>query len=109
MTEIKVPVSVDKPGRAVVISTRSDDSGLPRATLDLEPSFPADHWTWLSAEEARAVARALDEAADELDRPALAAANAPAGATPPGWRNPEPGRCSSGGQLGSVGVGSFIV
>jgi hypothetical protein len=66
---ITVPVSVDKPDRAVQVAVdegKSPDGRIKDAiTLSIEGI--ADQWTWLAPGEARAIAAALTQAADELD------------------------------------------
>jgi hypothetical protein len=73
----RIDVSTDKPGRWVeIVVTRGGiiegadmrDITPFAVTLSVEgPGSGSDHWTWLSPDEARAVAAALTQRADEAD------------------------------------------
>jgi hypothetical protein len=76
-----IPVTADKPGRQVVATVEpycTGRSGRPEQddgagiTLNVSHRMAAleyaDNWTWLSAEEARRVARSLTDAADVIEK-----------------------------------------
>ena len=75
---VRIDVTADKPGRRVVVdvdqpAAMTDTAKVadlfpwcPSLSIEQDP-IPLDHWTWLTPDEARAVARALIEAADDAD------------------------------------------
>lgn len=65
----EINVTTDKQGRTVAVRVDQVEEGSdPRIVVEIEPIATGvlDSWTWLSAAEARELAAALVEAADEV-------------------------------------------